>query len=92
LRIGKSYKQLPRPEAGYFRRKEMKFKGFVVRSALACVVAFGMCACSTVDYRSTGAAIEVIESNFVESTNDSEVVLQETPSSFLAMVKALIRT
>ena len=49
-----------------------------LRSALAAILALGLCACGSVehrpDFQSMVAPIEVIEGNFVESTNDSEIV------------------
>ena len=55
----------------------MKFPT-LLRPALAAVFALSLCACGSVEYRqdyqSMAAPIEVIEGNFVESTNDSEIV------------------
>lgn len=49
------------------------------------IAATALGACSTVDYRMEQAMtpIEVIESNFVESTLDAEIVLNETPTQGL---------
>ena len=48
------------------------------RPVLAVVFSLGLCACSSVEIhqelQSMAAPIEVIEGNFVESTNDSEIV------------------
>lgn len=48
----------------------------------AAILALGLSACGTMDLRSETAMtpIEVIESNYVESTLDAEVVLNDTPS------------
>jgi hypothetical protein len=55
----------------------------LLRPALAAVFALSLCACGSVEYRqdhqlqefqSMATPIEVIEGNFVESTNDSEIV------------------
>ena len=50
----------------------------------AALVALSLCACGSAeprrDYQSMAAPIEVIESNFVESTNDAEIVYQELPA------------
>lgn len=46
------------------------------------IAAVALSACSSVEYRMEQALnpIEVIESNFVESTLDAEIVLNESPS------------
>ncbi len=53
------------------------------RPALAVAFALSLCACGSIEYRqaeywqdyqSMAVPIEVIEGNFVESTNDSEIV------------------
>ena len=53
------------------------------RPVLAAVFTLSLCACGSVEYRqdyqSTAAPIEVIEGNFVESTNDSEIVYLPVP-------------
>ena len=48
----------------------------LLRPALAVAFALSLCACGSVEYRQDyqSMAIEVIEGNFVESTNDSEIV------------------
>ena len=48
----------------------------LLRPALAVVCALSLCACGSVEFRQDyqSMAIEVIEGNFVESTNDSEIV------------------
>ena len=52
-----------------------------VAPLLASVLALGLCACSTIEYRHDyTTAIEVIESNYVESTNDAEIVLNDKSS------------
>lgn len=56
----------------------------VLSPALAAVFALSLCACGSVEYRqdyqSMAAPIEVIEGNFVESTNDSEIVYLDVPA------------
>ena len=51
------------------------------RPVLAAVFSLGLCACGSVEYRqdfqSMAAPIEVIDSNFVESPNDNEIVFTE---------------
>lgn len=52
--------------------------------ALAALFALSLAACGTVEHRAdfqfqAGPAIEVIDSNFVDSPNDTEVVQTETP-------------
>ena len=56
-----------------------------LRKAVAPLIAsLALGACTTVEYRMDQAMtpIEVIESNFVESTHDAEIVLNETPSLY----------
>jgi len=55
------------------------------------ITAVALSACSTVDYRMEQAMhpIEVIESNFVESTLDAEIVLNETPSAYGLLAEVL---
>jgi len=54
------------------------------KPVFAALFAFSLCACGSAEYRqdyqSMAAPIEVIESNFVESTNDAEIVYQELPA------------
>lgn len=57
----------------------MQTRSFVA-PLLAAVLALGLCACSSIEYRHDyTTAIEVIDSNYVESTYDTEIVLDETP-------------
>lgn len=58
----------------------------LLRPALAVVCALSLCACGSVEYRQDyqSMAIEVIEGNFVESTNDSEIVYTDLPSETFA--------
>ena len=70
----------------------MNLKGLFGRVTVCLGLAVGLGACSTVDYRADAGPIEVIESNFLESTNDSEIVLQGARVGIFAMVKALIRS
>ena len=59
--------------------KLMQTRSFVT-PLMGAVLALGLSACSSIDYRHDyTTAIEVIDSNYVESTYDSEVVLNETP-------------
>ena len=51
------------------------------RPVLAAVFSLGLCACSSVeihqDFQSMAAPIEIIDSNFVESPYDNEIVFTE---------------
>jgi hypothetical protein len=53
------------------------------RSVLAGVFALGLCACSSVEihqeFQSMAAPIEIIDSNFVESPYDNEIVFNAGP-------------
>ena len=53
------------------------------RPVLAAVFSLGLCACSSVDihqdFQSMAAPIEIIDSNFVESPYDNEIVLIGNP-------------
>ena len=53
------------------------------RIVLAAVFSLGLCACSSVDIhqdvQSMAAPIEIIDSNFVESPYDNEIVLNGIP-------------
>lgn len=55
----------------------------LLRPVLAAILALGLCACGSVehrsDFQSMATPIEVIEGNFVESTNDSEIVYLQAP-------------
>jgi hypothetical protein len=61
----------------------MKFLKRFGRPVLAALFSMGLCACGSVEYRqdfqSMAAPIEVIDSNYVESPNDTEVVFMEIP-------------
>jgi hypothetical protein len=48
------------------------------------IASLALSACTTMDYRLDQAMtpIEVIESNYVESTLDAEIVLNETPDLY----------
>jgi hypothetical protein len=70
----------------------MEFKAFSGRYVLTVALALGMCGCSTMEYRTSAAPIEVIESNYMESTNDAEIVHVETPSQNYAAIKPVDAT
>ncbi len=64
----------------------MKSRTRVSAQALAALFALSLAACGSVEHRAdfqprsqAGPAIEVIDSNYVESPNDTEVVQTETP-------------
>jgi hypothetical protein len=65
----------------------MDSRAFSGRCVLTMALALVMCGCSTVEYRSSAAPIEVIESNYIESTNDAEIVHVETPAQNYAAIK-----
>ncbi len=51
------------------------------RSLAISLLALGLGACGTMELRQEAMApIEVIESNYVESTNDAEIVFADTPA------------
>jgi hypothetical protein len=58
----------------------MKSRALLGHFALAGALAF-LGGCSTVEYRSASAPIEVIESNYIESTNDAEIVKNDSGES-----------
>lgn len=70
----------------------MNLKGFSGHITVSLGLAISLGACTTVDYRADAGPIEVIDSNFLESTNDSEIVLQDARIWVFSMVKALIRS
>ena len=59
----------------------MKSLQLFSRPALVAVFSLGLCACSSVeihqDFQSMAAPIEIIDSNFVESPYDNEIVFTE---------------
>jgi hypothetical protein len=61
----------------------MKSLKFFSRPVLAVVFSLGLCACSSVEIhrelQSLAAPIDVIDSNFVDSPYDNEIVLHQTP-------------
>jgi len=61
----------------------MKLLTSLVRPVLAGIFSLGLCACSSVqihqEFQSMAAPIEIIDSNFVESPYDNEIVLNEGP-------------
>ena len=61
----------------------MKSLQLFSRPVLAAVFSLGLCACSSVeihqDFQSMAAPIDIIDSNFVESPFDNEIVFTETP-------------
>lgn len=56
-----------------------------IRCFVAATLALSLCACGSVQHRQdynyhrSMVPIEVIDSNYVESTNDAEIVFIETP-------------
>ena len=60
---------------------------FSSRYALAAIAGLVMSGCSTIEIHSSAAPIEVIESNYMESTNDAEIVQVETSLQKLAAIK-----
>jgi len=56
----------------------MKLLNIFGRPVLAAVFSLGLCACSSVqihqDFQSMAAPIEIIDSNYVESPYDNEIV------------------
>jgi len=53
------------------------------RPVLAAVFSLGLCACGSIEYhqdfQSMAAPIDIIDSNFVESPYDTEIVFTEIP-------------
>ncbi len=66
----------------------MDLKARFGRNLVVAGLAVFVCGCSTVEYRTAATAIEVIESNYIESTNDAEIVHVETPSRKVAALRA----
>ena len=64
------------------------------RSVLAAVFAMALSACGSVEYRqdyqSLAVPIEVIDSNYVESTYDTEIVYTETPWQIYAAAATIV--
>ena len=60
----------------------MQTRKFSAPTLAVSVLALALGACGSVEHRkdySSFTPIEVIESNYVESTNDAEIVFTETP-------------
>jgi hypothetical protein len=68
----------------------MQPSAFVGKASIAAVLTLFLAACSTTaEFRSVSSAsnapIEVIESNYIESTNDAEIVRAESPFFFVSL-------
>jgi hypothetical protein len=62
----------------------MELKARFARVTVSALATLVMCGCSTMEYRSAPVAIEVIESNYIESTNDAEIVTREVSQPYAA--------
>jgi hypothetical protein len=65
----------------------MQLSAFFGKASVAAILALSLAACSTTaEVRPVSSApIEVIESNYVESTNDAEIVRADSPFFFVSL-------
>ena len=72
----------------------MKSPILLGRPVLAALFALTLCACGSIEYRqdyqSSAVPIEIIDSNFVESTYDTEIVYTETPWQIYAAAATIV--
>ena len=70
----------------------MKLLTHFSRPVLAMVFSLGLCACSSVEihqeFQSMAAPIEIIDSNFVESPYDNEIVYVVPSQAYAAALTA----
>ena len=65
----------------------MIYRAMPLQLALALASALALCGCGSVELRQTHSqTIEVIDSNYVDSSNDTEIVFTETPWQSYAAV------